>query len=83
MEESPASGNPTESRCNKSTQKLEEEKLLMGVFLHASPAPPSVWAVRASLTQLQPFARNLKTDRTGPRCLCCAGLQGVKPLSSL
>lgn len=59
LEESPVSGNPTEFRCNKSTQKLEEEKMLMGVFLFASTVPQSVRAVRACracFTQLQPPA---------------------------
>lgn len=53
------SGNPTELRCNKSTQKLEEEKMLMGVFLSASTAPLSVRAVRvytARFTQIPPQA---------------------------
>lgn len=47
LEDGPASGNPKELCCNKSTQKLEEEKMLMGVFLSASAVPWSVRAVRA------------------------------------
>lgn len=64
LEDSPASGNPTELRCNKSTQKLEEEKMLMGVFLFASTVPVSVMAVRAytaCFTQLPPQACYLKS----------------------
>lgn len=35
--------------------------MLMGVFLYASPAPQSVRAVRASFTQLQPLACDMKS----------------------
>lgn len=42
-EDSPASGNPRELHCDKSTQKPEEE-MLMGVFL---PASSVLWSERA------------------------------------
>lgn len=63
-EDIPASGNPTDLGCNKSTQKLEEEKLLMGVFVFVSTVPQSVMAVstyRRCLASSLPFQKRFSS----------------------